>query len=236
MRAGSIINKQTIEISGRRCTVFADSSPQYLLIQPADERELEMLDREAEHIKALTNRPFLLVAVEITDWNSQLSPWPAPPVFGNEAFGSGAGITLACIEHEILPQIEAHYSLNEDIPVILGGYSLAGLFALWAAYNSELFSAAAGVSPSVWFSGWDEYIEKRSPAAECVYLSLGKKEEKARNKIMSTVGDNIRRQLEFLVSNNIPTILEWNEGNHFTEPELRTAKGFAWCINNLCRK
>ena len=24
--------------------------------------------------------------------------------------------------------------------------------------------------------------------------------------------------------------LEWNEGNHFTELELRTAKGFAWCI------
>lgn len=26
-------------------------------------------------------------------------------------------------------------------------------------------------------------------------------------------------------------ILEWNYGNHFTVPEIRTAKDFIWCIN-----
>ena len=29
----------------------------------------------------------------------------------------------------------------------------------------------------------------------------------------------------------IPCVLEWNEGNHFKEPELWTAKGFAWLLN-----
>ncbi len=31
---------------------------------------------------------------------------------------------------------------------------------------------------------------------------------------------------------NLNVTLEWNEGNHFTEPEIRTSNGFAWCINN----
>lgn len=64
-------------------------------------------------------------------------------------------------------------------------------------------------------------------------MSLGKKEEKNRNKIMAAVGENINRQFEKLSENCVDCILEWNEGNHFTEPEIRTARGFAWCINTL---
>ena len=65
--------------------------------------------------------------------------------------------------------------------------------------------------------------------AKNIYLSMGLKEEKTRNRVMATVGDNIRRQYELLLSQDIST-LEWNEGNHFTVPALRTAKGFAWCV------
>ena len=32
---------------------------------------------------------------------------------------------------------------------------------------------------------------------------------------------------------NKKTTFEWNEGNHFAETDLRTAKAFAWCINQL---
>ena len=124
-------------------------------------------------------------------------------------------------------------ALSTDIPVILGGYSLAGLFALWAAYSSERFQAAAAVSPSVWFSGWLDFIAERSILAKSIYLSLGKKEEKARSKTMAAVGDNIKRQYEMLMSLGINAALEWNEGSHFTEPEIRTAKGFAWCCENI---
>ncbi|SDA28284.1 Putative esterase [Ruminococcus sp. YE71] len=215
----------------RSCTVHADTAPEYLLIQPADRRELELLGKETAHIRSLTDAPFVFAAFEITDWNSELSPWEAPPVFENEPFGSGAGETLAFIEDTLIPKLTETYSPNKDIPVILGGYSLAGLFALWAAYSSERFDAVAAVSPSVWFSGWSDFIGSRSPAAKSIYLSLGKKEEKTRNKTMVAVGGNIRRQYKMLKTQGIGTVLEWNEGNHFTEPEIRTAKGFAWCIS-----
>lgn len=48
---------------------------------------------------------------------------------------------------------------------------------------------------------------------------------------MSAVGDNIRRQYETLKQLDFDVTLEWNEGNHFTEPEIRIANGFAWCAN-----
>lgn len=223
----------TIIIGTKSCTVFSAPTPQYLLIQPTGEHELSTLEKEVEHIKSLTDTPFVLAAFEVTDWNKELSPWNAPPVFGKEPFGCGAGETLAYMEDTLIPELTKRYSLNEDIPVILGGYSLAGLFALWSAYTSDRFAAVAGVSPSVWFPGWFDFITKHSPAAKNIYLSLGKKEEKTRNQTMAAVGDNIRRHYEMLRAMNSNVTLEWNEGNHFTEPEMRTAKGFAWCLNNL---
>ena len=68
------------------------------------------------------------------------------------------------------------------------------------------------------------------PQADAVYLSLGKKEEKTKNKVMAAVGDCIRSQHDILDGQGIPNTLEWNEGNHFVHPEERTAKGFAWCM------
>ena len=28
-------------------------------------------------------------------------------------------------------------------------------------------------------------------------------------------------------------ILEWNEGNHFTDTGIRVGKGFVWCLKNI---
>ncbi len=163
----------TIVIRSRACTIYAAPAPHYLLIQTTGEHKLSTLEKEVEHIKSLTNAPFLLAAFEVTDWNKELSPWNAHPVFGKEPFGCGAGETLAYLEDTLIPELTKRYSMNEDIPVILGGYSLAGLFALWSAYTSDRFAAV-----------------------KSIYLSLVKKEEKTRNQTMAAVGDNIRRQYD----------------------------------------
>lgn len=225
------MNKSELTIGNKLCAIYSDDKPKFILIQPTDQRKLESLGKEIEQIKNLTVSPFVLAAFEITDWNSELSPWTAPPVFGAEPFGDGAGETLDFLENALVPELK--YRFGNDLPIILGGYSLAGLFSLWAAYTSERFDATAAVSPSVWFPRWLEFIDNRSPFAKSIYLSLGKKEEKARNRTMADVGDNIRRQYEVLKEIGINCVIEWNEGNHFTEPEVRTAKGFAWCINTI---
>ena len=77
-----------------------------------------------------------------------------------------------------------------------------------------------------------DFAEANQLKASRVYLSLGDKEEKARNPVMRTVGDCIRRQAAMLDGDAAyrECILEMNQGNHFREPDLRTAKGFAWLL------
>ncbi len=157
-------------ISGRECYLYKDSDAEFLLIQPIDEHDLEVLDQEVEIIKELSDKPFSLVAFMIKDWNQELTPWPAPPVFGKIPFGSGATDTLEFITSLLLPVVQ------EETPVILGGYSLAGLFALWASYQTDGFEGIVAASPSVWFPKWLEYAIENKTFAKFIYLSLGDKE------------------------------------------------------------
>lgn len=47
---------------------------------------------------------------------------------------------------------------------------------------------------------------------------------------MCTVGDCIRKAHAYLAGQGTDCTLEWNAGNHFKEPEMRTAKAFAWVM------
>lgn len=214
-----------------------------LLVQPADDHDLAVLDSEVAEIQRLYGAGFRLVAFKVDDWNADLSPWEAPPAFGNEPFGGKAAQTLAYIENELLPALPG----ESGAPVILGGYSLAGLFALWAGTRSERFFGIAAASPSVWFPGWIEYAEKHWRSApggtgqsdslksgpQRIYLSLGDKEERTRNQQMARVGDCIRRQHEILTAAGIANTLVFEQGNHFKEPDLRTARAFAWVLGGM---
>ena len=218
--------KNEISIDGRLCILYQDEAATHLLIQPIDEHGLELLDQEIEAIKKLYDKPFSLVAFMIKDWNQELTPWAAPAVFGKVPFGNGAEKTLEFITSRLLPEVQ------ENIPhLILGGYSLAGLFALWSGYQTDKFDGIVAASPSVWFPKWIEYATDNKPLAKSIYLSLGDKEEKAKNPVMAQVGNAIRRQNELLTGQMDNTILEWNPGNHFVDSEKRTAKGFAWVMD-----
>lgn len=224
-------------IGEKRCYIYENNEADIFLIQAVDEHDLEVLDREVEIIKELSsNTPFALAAFAIEEWNDELSPWKAPAVFGKNDFGGGAADTLDFITGTLIQAIDNAYIHNSDnirTKFYLGGYSLSGLFALWAAYQTDAFCGIAAVSPSVWFPRWDAYMESHSIQTPKVYLSLGEKEEKTKNKVMSKVGVNIRKQYEFIrkESDEKSCILEWNPGNHFVDSEIRMAKGFAWLLN-----
>ena len=106
----------------------------------------------------------------------------------------------------------------------------AGLFSLWAAYQTDIFSGVAAASPSVWFPGFIAYMKEHEINSETVYLSLGDREEKTRNPVMSQVGNCIQKGYDWLTKCGINCTLEWNQGNHFREPDIRTAKAFAWVL------
>ena len=178
-----------------------------------------------DEVKALTNNDFSLAVFDVTDWNAQFSPWTAPPVFGKDAFSGKGNDTLRFLEDEFLPEIKSKFPKSE---VFLTGYSLAGLFSLWALYETDKFNGAVCCSSSLWFDKWDEYASlHRIKSPSTIYMSLGDREEKTKNKVMSIVGDRTRRQAEILKDDpNVEKLFfEWNEGGHFDEPLKRVAKG-----------
>ena len=231
--------REEILTGGRTCYLYRDSEASDILIQPADVHDLEELDAQVKEIRKQTgNHPFTLAAFMVKDWNRELSPWQAPAVFGTEDFGEGAEETLSFVTEELIPRLEEILQgkkREEAFRWYLGGYSLAGFFSLWAAYRTDRFAGIAAVSPSVWFPGWDEYAQAHADDLRTgkVYLSLGIKEEKTRNRIMARVGDGIRLQHSLLSENPCcETVLEWNPGNHFADSGLRTARGFAWLLGS----
>ena len=227
-----------VAIDGTACILVGDCHPKYMLLQPTDKEGLDELVAEADFIKKQVSVPFCLVGVSVESWNRDLSPWEAEPVFGKEAFGGQAAAFFARIKNSLLPQLlleYRQYGIRADLPILLGGYSLAGLFALWAAYQSEHFCGVAAVSPSVWFPGWMEYAKTHVPHVQKVYFSLGDREEKIRNRTMAVVGEHIRAMqgvLEPFVSQE-NRVLEWNKGNHFQNTTERTARGFAWLLSEF---
>ena len=227
------MKKNEMMICGKKCILYLNEDTEYILIQPVDENDISVLDNEVKHIEENTDRNFSLVAFKIEDWNSELTPWEMPLLRGKGNFGDGATRTLEFIKNDLIPALsECINTGNNEIKYILGGYSLAGLFSLWSGYQTDIFEGIAAVSPSVWYKKWIEYVEAEKPLSEKIYLSLGDTEEKTKHQILSKIGENIRKQHEILEkSENVKTVLEWNEGNHFKNPDIRTAKGFLWVMN-----
>ena len=223
------MDNQLLQIQNRTCRIYGTASAEYLLLQMADEHDLTGMEREVEAIRQQTAHTFLLAAVQIENWNDDLSPWPAPPVWGKQGFGGRAGDTLAWLAQAV-PSIRRQYSIKEDCKVILGGYSLAGLFALWAATQNDARYGVAAASPSVWFHGWQEHEAARPIQTQRVYLSLGDREEHTKNQTMASVGDNIRALHSALTRRGTDCTLEWNTGGHFKDVDLRTARAFAWVM------
>lgn len=227
------MKKNEMMICGKKCILYLNEDTEYILIQPVDENDISVLDNEVKHIEENTDRNFSLVAFKIEDWNSELTPWEMPLLRGKGNFGDGATRTLEFIKNDLIPALSEYTNTeNKEIKYILGGYSLAGLFSLWSGYQTDIFEGIVAVSPSVWYKKWIEYVETEKTLSEKIYLSLGDTEEKTKHQILSKIGDNIRKQHEILEnSGNVKTVLEWNEGNHFKNPDIRTAKGFLWVMN-----
>lgn len=178
----------------------------------------------------LPEQTWTLYACRVEDWNCDLSPWPVRNVDKLGDFAGEGRRTLAELVH-IVHETQSETVEESAVRRFVGGYSLAGLFALWALYETELFDGAASCSGSLWFPGWREYATARSlPRRVSVYLSLGRREPQTKHPLMTRVGEETQRQYERLQCDpNAENIaFHWNDGGHFSDPAGRMAAGFAW--------
>ena len=200
---------------------FGNPDADTVLLQMVDGHSLHGIESEMAEIRKLTDKDFCLICLKVRKWNDDLSPWGSPPVFGKDGFGGQAEETLSMV---------LQYTGDKSKRYYIGGYSLAGLFAIWSAYQTDIFEGVAAASPSVWFPGFTDYMKEHSIKTGVVYLSLGDKEAKTKNPVMASVGDRIKEAEAILKERGVKTALEWNPGNHFTDSGLRTAKAYAWVL------
>lgn len=243
------------------CKLFVVGDPRVLLIQPSarHEEKNDGVRREVDLIAQASPTGFAMVFFDCVEWARALMPWADDAVSRDAEVGRHAPDTLRFIEHTLLPWLRERFGA---LPCIIGGYSLGGLFALWAARNTDTFAAVAAASPSLWINGWGEYAATHpilSPQATAhhslnttlqistpqhittttpIHLSLGDREEHCRNQRMKRIGDCVRAEHTLLCQQLSTTAvtLRWHEGGHFGAEAERTAEAFAWCIEQIAQQ
>lgn len=222
---------QALEIGSKNISIFLSTKPRTPIIY------LNTFSDEGRKVyeaaQATGCLPFTLVAVSDLDWNHDMVPWDSPPAFKNaEPCTGGADDYLRLLTKEIIPTAEKELA---GVPSWRGiaGYSLAGLFALYAIYRTDLFSRVGSMSGSLWFPGMKEYIFSHEPKRQpdCVYFSLGDKESKTRNPVLRSVRQNTEEIQSFYQDKGINTIFQLNPGNHYDHAAERTAAGIAWLLS-----
>lgn len=177
-----------------------------------------------------------LICIGGIDWNRDMSPWYHAKVFAQgEDFAGGADDYLKELCDKIVPETEEKLKYNimvefeRKVRRYLAGYSLSGLFALYALYHTELFDGAACMSGSLWYDGWISYMKEHEMCLkpEKIYFSLGDKEAKGNAK-MKTVEERTAQAEQLVKQMGILTVFEHNPGNHFKDVPIRIAKGIDW--------
>lgn len=169
-----------------------------------------------------------LVIISDLDWNRDMVPWNIPQ---SDAFHGGADAYLRLLISRIIPEAEKTLSTR---PLWRGiaGYSLAGLFAIYALYQSDAFSRAASISGSLWFPGIKEYCLSHEPrrTPDHLYFSLGNKEHKTRNQLIRCVRENTEAIVDHARKQGIDTTFQLNPGSHYTDVIKRCVDGIQWLL------
>ena len=217
-------------LSGLHQTWICESeSPDVSVFVPMGDHAKESCESLSLALSSDDSPSCRVICFPVDDWDRDLTPWPAPGVFRNQHFDGCAHATLAHLQDHLFPEYRSAFN-------VLAGYSLAGLFSLWALTASQLFCGAACCSGSLWYPGFMDYLHSASfPDPSYVYLSLGDLEEKAKNPILRTIGDETRKTAELLSQRAEIhwSDLEMNKGNHFHEPDLRTARGIIQLVHHV---
>ena len=201
-----------------------------------------------------------LVNVGVDLWEKNFSPWCAPRVFAKGPnFGDGAQKTLDTLINQVIPWAESELTEPPAYRVLVG-YSLAGLFSLWAGVSQQVargyqpddvssqpgpssqpyavptptFQRIGAVSGSFWFPGLLDYVDQQlrrgAVGLTHAYLSLGDREARTPNPQIMHVRENAELLASRLESAGITSMFELNRGNHFQNVEGRMQKALDWLV------
>lgn len=163
-----------------------------------------------------------LVMIYPYDWNYCMTPWK----YHDKNMGKTGG------GEDFLSWFISEIYDEKYQRQYIGGYSLGGLFALFAACEKELFDGVMSVSGSLWYPGALEYFNEKSIGKRIgkIYMSLGDKESLTKNAEREKVGFNTEKLAE-VFGRTKEVFFEYNRGGHFTDINGRITKSILTEIN-----
>ncbi len=184
-----------------------------------------------EQCERLGCKAFHLVSITKIRWDEELSPWPHAPVVSEDDHFTGEADGYArFLEEQVIPWIEE----KTGVPPyrVIAGYSMGGLFALYAPYVTDRFSAVVSGSGSVWYPEFVSYVQAHDflKKPEAIYLSLGDLESRVKNSYLKQTETRMKELLAIYQSRAINSIFELNSGDHYKDSAYRLAKGIAWVL------
>lgn len=164
----------------------------------------------------------LLYQVGDIDWNRDLSPWYSEKIFSHgEDFAGKADDFLNVLLKQNLPE-----------KMIIAGYSLAGLFALYSCTKTDRFIGCVSASSSLWYPGFVDYLRAHPLHCQTVYFSLGDKEKNSRNPVLKTIEEKTKEVYD-MVKEQGKAVFVLNKGSHFTNTTERVENGIEWIRENI---
>ena len=166
-----------------------------------------------------------VIGIPVSDWGGDLSPWPALPL-GDTVFTGNGKAFLSRFLDEIMPASDAALGAAPSRR-FAAGYSLAGLFSVYALLESSVFQGCACMSGSLWYPEWMDYLRQTPPPPPSVlfYCSSGKKEGQTRRPLFSELERGIKATLAFFQSAKADCRMERFPGGHFQNVPERLAAG-----------
>lgn len=180
----------------------------------------------------LKEHDILLISISSPAWFRDFSPWKHARVFkGGEDFDGKADDYLKFLLEEILPYLKDKYQINPT-SYYLAGYSLSGLFALYAACNTDIFKGVISASGSLWYPDFIAYLKEHPIQTDNIYLSIGDSESNTKNPYLSKGLQCHFEALDIFNHQSKNVIFDLNHGGHFIENDIRVIKGIDWILDH----
>ncbi|MDO4998162.1 MAG: alpha/beta hydrolase-fold protein [Neisseria sp.] len=224
---------KTKNFAGKTCHFFASAAADApLFVTCLDKHDIApTVELLSAHFDASKNA-FNLLILEEENWESAFTPWQAAAVFKKAPdFAGKADEYFALLTEEILPQMQQEYGLNPAHHAWLG-YSLAGLFGVYTAYQYDFWHKIAAVSASLWFDNFLEFAQNHAVCSRVqrAYFSVGEQEKNSKNPRLAKIEDNLLAVCTLWQQQGIAVQFERNAGGHFQDVPQRLLKAINYLL------
>lgn len=180
------------------------------------------------------------VLIDSKNRSDDYTPWPLQ---SSEAmpkdFGGKAAEHLKFITTKVIPVCESEYGFASSADKrAIGGYSLGGLFSLYAAVNTDLFGTVLSCSSTLWYPDFLAYLKEhpfKAPHPK-LYMSVGDEEGLTATNLTNHQIPNTMMLKDLLEPKFQPVDFKFTleEGNHGNNISGRARCAIEWVEEN-CR-